>query len=195
MGTLDAHLVAINAKSGRPIWNTQVAESKAGYSLTLAPLAATRSSSASAAASTASAASSPRSTREVAGSLALLHDFAPGEPETVAVSRGYHLLRSRGVEARRWVTGSFDASLNLTWGVGNAGPDWNNEQRSGDNLYTDSVVALDADTGRLKWHYQFTPNDRYDYDSQVPVLADIVWRAAEGDDLGEPQRQFLRARA
>ena len=79
-----------------------------------------------------------------------------------------------------WVTGSYDPALNLTyWGVGNAGPDWNNEQRPGDNLYTDSVVALDADTGRLKWHFQFTPHDRYDYDSvQVPVLADITWRGA-----------------
>jgi alcohol dehydrogenase (cytochrome c) len=77
-----------------------------------------------------------------------------------------------------WVTGSYDPELNMTyWGVGNAGPDWNNEQRPGDNLYTDSVVALDADTGRLKWHYQFTPHDNYDYDSvQVPVLADITWR-------------------
>ena len=76
-----------------------------------------------------------------------------------------------------WVTGSFDPDLNLTyWGVGNAGPDWNADQRPGDNLYTDSVVALDADTGRLKWHYQFTPHDRYDYDSvQVPILADITW--------------------
>ena len=77
-----------------------------------------------------------------------------------------------------WVTGSYDAALNQTyWGVGNAGPDWNADQRPGDNLYTDSVVALDADTGRLKWHYQFTPHDRYDYDSvQVPVLADVTWR-------------------
>ena len=74
-----------------------------------------------------------------------------------------------------WVTGSYDPALNLTyWGVGNPGPDWNPDQRPGDNLYTDSVVALDADTGKLKWHYQFTPNDGYDYDSvQVPVLADI----------------------
>ena len=58
------------------------------------------------------------------------------------------------------MTGSYDPALNLTyWGVGNAGPDWNSEQRPGDNLYTDSVVALDADTGKLKWHYQFTPHD------------------------------------
>ena len=77
-----------------------------------------------------------------------------------------------------WVTGSYDPALNLTyWGVGNPGPDWNPDQRPGDNLYTDSVVALDPDTGKLKWHYQFTPNDGYDYDSvQVPVLADLMWK-------------------
>jgi alcohol dehydrogenase (cytochrome c) len=78
------------------------------------------------------------------------------------------------------VTGSFDPALNLTyWGIGNPGPDWNPDQRPGDNLYSDSVVALDADTGALKWHFQFTPNDAYDYDSvQVPVLADMNWRGA-----------------
>jgi alcohol dehydrogenase (cytochrome c) len=77
-----------------------------------------------------------------------------------------------------WVTPSYDPELNLTyWGVGNPGPDWNPDQRPGDNLYTDSVVALDADTGALKWHHQFTPNDAYDYDSvQIAVLADLNWR-------------------
>jgi alcohol dehydrogenase (cytochrome c) len=76
-----------------------------------------------------------------------------------------------------WITGSYDASLNLTyWGVGNPGPDFNPKQRAGDNLYASSVVALDADSGKLRWHFQFTPNDPYDYDSvQVPVLADAVW--------------------
>jgi len=76
-----------------------------------------------------------------------------------------------------WVTGSFDPELNLTyWGTGNPGPDWNPSQRNGANLYSDSAVALDADTGKLKWYFQFTPNDAYDYDSvQVPVLADEMW--------------------
>ena len=79
-----------------------------------------------------------------------------------------------------WVTGSYDPALNLTyWGIGNPGPDFNPAQRPGDNLYTNSVVALDADTGRLKWHFQFTPADRYDWDStQVPVLVDTTWRGA-----------------
>ena len=97
-----------------------------------------------------------------------------------------------------WMTGSYDPELNLTyWGIGNPGPDWNPSQRPGDNLYTDSVVALDADTGKLKWHFQFTPNDAYDYDSvQVPVLADINWegRPRKADALGESQRLLLRAR-
>jgi glucose dehydrogenase len=87
-----------------------------------------------------------------------------------------------------WVTGSFDPDLNLTyWGIGNPGPDWNPDQRPGDNLYTESVVALDADTGSLKWHFQFTPNDGYDYDSvQVPVLVDMNWR-------GRPAKLMLWA--
>ncbi|MGH9660279.1 MAG: pyrroloquinoline quinone-dependent dehydrogenase, partial [Bryobacteraceae bacterium] len=77
-----------------------------------------------------------------------------------------------------WVTGSYDPDLNLTyWGIGNPGPDWNPKVRPGDNLYTGSVVALDASTGRLKWHFQFTPNDEWDWDSvQVPVLVDLEWR-------------------
>ena len=75
-----------------------------------------------------------------------------------------------------WVTGSYDPDSNLTyWGIGNPGPDWNGDNRGGDNLYSNSVVALDADTGKLKWHFQFSPHDEFDYDSvQVPVLADIT---------------------
>src|SRR3954467_468747 len=65
-----------------------------------------------------------------------------------------------------WVTGSYDPDLNLVyWGIGNPGPDWNGDSRLGDNLYTCSVVALDGDTGKLKWHFQFTPHDVHDWDS------------------------------
>jgi alcohol dehydrogenase (cytochrome c) len=75
-----------------------------------------------------------------------------------------------------WVPGAYDPELNLVyWGTGNAGPDYNGSEREGDNLYTASVVALDADTGKLRWHYQFTPHDIWDYDStQMPVLADLT---------------------
>ena len=90
------------------------------------------------------------------------------------------------------MTGSYDPQLNLTyWGVGNVGPDYAGAQRPGDNLYTASVVALDADTGTFRWHYQFTPHDVYDYYSvQIPVLVDnwgrhginaLVWANRNGN--------------
>src|SRR5215831_5501940 len=71
-----------------------------------------------------------------------------------------------------WITGSYDPSLNLVyWGVGNPGADWNADNRQGDNLYSDCAIAIDADTGKLKWYFQFTPHDEFDYDAvQVPVL-------------------------
>ena len=74
-----------------------------------------------------------------------------------------------------WVTGSVDPELNLVyWGVGNPSPDFDGSVRAGDNLYTNSVVALDIDSGQLKWHYQFTPHGVWDYDSnQTPILADL----------------------
>ena len=79
-----------------------------------------------------------------------------------------------------WNTGSYDPQLNLIyWGIGNPGPGFNAAQRPGDNLYSDSVVAIDADTGQLKWFFQFTPNDPYDFDStQTPVLVDATWNGA-----------------
>jgi alcohol dehydrogenase (cytochrome c) len=87
-----------------------------------------------------------------------------------------------------WVTGSYDPATNLTfWGTGNPNPGWNGDPRPGDNLYSDSVIALDADTGKLKWYYQFMPHDEFDWDSvQVPVLADI-------DYQGKPTKAMLWA--
>jgi alcohol dehydrogenase (cytochrome c) len=87
-----------------------------------------------------------------------------------------------------WVPGAYDPDLNLVyWGTGNAGPDYNGAEREGDNLYTASIVALDADTGKLRWHYQFTPHDIWDWDStQMPVLADLTLN-------GEPRKVVLFA--
>jgi len=75
-----------------------------------------------------------------------------------------------------WMTGSFDPELNLIyWGTGNPNPDYYGEKREGDNLFTNSILAIEADTGTLRWHYQFTPHDLHDWDSNhVPVLADLV---------------------
>jgi alcohol dehydrogenase (cytochrome c) len=186
MGTLDAHLVAIDVKSGRPIWNTQVAESKAGYSLTHAPLAVKDKVIVGVGGGEYGirgfvAAYDARTGKEAwrfytipGPGEAGFESWTPCPPQANTFCDSEAWKHGGG---SIWVTGSYDPDLNLTyWGVGNAGPDWNADQRPGDNLYTDSVVALDADTGRLRWHYQFTPHDRYDYDSvQVPVLADITW--------------------
>ena len=89
---------------------------------------------------------------------------APGEKHGDSWADGHDAWKNGG--GSTWVTGTFDPKQNLIyWGVGNPGPDWDNEFRPGDNLYTNSTIALDADTGEIKWHYQHTPNDPYDYDS------------------------------
>jgi alcohol dehydrogenase (cytochrome c) len=187
MGTLDANLIAIDAKSGHPIWKTKVADNNGGYSVTLAPLVVKDKVIVGVGGGEYGirgfvAAFDAKSGREVwrfytipgpgEAGFDSWKACPPGEKPYCDADAWKHGGGSV------WVTGSYDPVLNQTyWGVGNAGPDWNADQRPGDNLYTDSVVALDADTGRLKWHYQFTPHDRYDYDSvQVPVLADITWR-------------------
>ena len=76
------------------------------------------------------------------------------------------------------MNGSFDPELDLIyWGVGNPNPDYYGDARPGDNLYSNSLVALDADTGHLRWHYQFTPHDLNDWDSNhMPVLAEVNWQ-------------------
>src|SRR5207248_6234170 len=77
-----------------------------------------------------------------------------------------------------WVTGSYDPDLNLTyWGTGNPGPDWDGNGRLGDNLYSCSVIALNPDTGKLAWYYQFSPHNEFDWDAtQVPALAYTEWQ-------------------
>ena len=86
------------------------------------------------------------------------------------------------------MTGTYDAELNTVyWGVGNPGPDLYGDVRPGDNLYSDSVVALDGDTGTLKWHFQFTPHDVYDWDAtETPMLLDLPWN-------GKPRKLLVQA--
>jgi alcohol dehydrogenase (cytochrome c) len=178
LATLDAHLVALDAKTGRPIWKTKLANPAAGYAMTLAPLVVKENVIVGVAGAEFGirgfiAAFDARTGKEVWRFYTIP---GPGEPahETWQSDDWEHGGGSI------WVTGSFDPDLNLTyWGIGNPGPDWNPAQRPGDNLYTDSVVALDADSGKLKWFFQFTPNDPYDYDAmQIPVLADATWNGS-----------------
>jgi alcohol dehydrogenase (cytochrome c) len=186
MGTLDAHLIALDAASGQPLWNVQVADVDLAYSITMAPLAVKDKVIVGVGGGEFGIrgfiAAYDADTGEEAWRFYTIP--GPGEP-------GHDTWEDDDWEhggAPVWITGSYDPDLNLTyWGVGNPGPDWNPGQRPGDNLYSDSVVALNVDTGELVWHFQFTPNDGYDYDSvQVPVLADMDWN-------GEPARVMLWA--
>ena len=98
-----------------------------------------------------------------------------------------------------WLTGSYDPALKLLyWGTGNPGPDWNGDSRKGDNLYTSSLVAIDVETGKARWHFQFTPHDVHDWDAnQIPGARRRRDRRADAraGHHGEPQRLLLRARS
>ena len=187
LATVDAHLIAIDAKTGRPLWNRIVApmHGRLFHDTGAAGRSKTRSLSVPRAASSGSAASSPptmrRPERKRGGSTPCRcqasRDTRPGARD------------GRHGGASIWVTGSYDPETNLTfWGVGNPGPDYNAETRPGDNLYSYSVVALDADTRQaevaLPVHRR---NDEFDWDAvQVPVLADIPWQ-------GQPRKAMLWA--
>ena len=178
MGTVDAHLVAVDAKAGKLLWDVQVADPQGGYALTGAPLVVKDKVIVGTAGGETGIrgflAAFDAATGKEAWRFWTIP--APGEPgsETWKNDAWQH----GGASA--WVTGSYDPDLNqVYWGIGNPGPDYNPKSRPGDNLYSSSVVALDADTGKLKWHFQFTPNDGHDWDSvQIPVLANMDWNGS-----------------
>jgi alcohol dehydrogenase (cytochrome c) len=176
MGTLDAHLVAVDARSGRLLWSVTVGEFSLGYSVSLAPLVVKDKVIVGVGGGEYGIRGFIAAYDAATGREAWRFNTIPAPGEPGSETWQGDAWKSGG--GSLWVTGTYDPALNLTyWGIGNPGPDFNAEQRPGDNLYTDSVVALDADTGKLKWHFQFTPNDRYDWDStQVPVLVDANWR-------------------
>jgi alcohol dehydrogenase (cytochrome c) len=176
MGTLDARLIAIDARAGRPNWNVEVADPKLGYSITMAPLVVKDKVIVGVGGGEFGIRGFVAAYDAKTGQQAWRFDTVPGPGEPGHETWKGDAWKHGGASV--WVTGSYDPELDLTyWGVGNPAPDWNSDQRPGDNLYSESVVALDADSGRLKWHFQFTPNDGYDYDSvQVPVLVDMSWQ-------------------
>jgi len=186
MGTLDGRLIAIDTKTGKAIWNIEVGDPKLGYSVTMAPLVVKDKVLVGTGGGEYGirgfvAAYDVRTGKEAWK----LHTIpAPGEPGSESWKGDTWKTGGGSI----WLTPSYDPALNLTyWGVGNPGPDWNPDQRPGDNLYTASVIAVDADTGKLRWHYQFTPNDPYDYDSvQIAVLADFTYQ-------GKPLKSMLWA--
>jgi alcohol dehydrogenase (cytochrome c) len=178
MGTLDGFLIAIDAKNGRPLWKVVVADVKLAYSITMTPLVVKDKVIVGVGGGEFGIRGFIAAYDAATGKEAWRFYTIPGPGEPGHDTWSGEAWKYGGGSV--WVTGSYDPALNLTyWGIGNPAPDWNPDQRPGDNLYSDSVVALDADTGALKWHFQFTPNDGYDYDSvQIPVLVDMDWQGA-----------------
>ena len=186
LATIDAYLIALDAKTGRPNWKIAVADYNAGYSLTLSPLVIKDK----VIVGTAGGEYGIRgfiAAYDVRSGAELWRFYTipgPGEP-------GHDTWEGDDWKtggASIWVTGSYDPELNLTyWGTGNPSPDWNPAQRPGDNLYSNSLVALNPDTGKLQWHFQFTPHDGADWDAaQVPVLVNADWN-------GSPRKLLLSA--
>jgi alcohol dehydrogenase (cytochrome c) len=184
MSTLDAHLVAIDARTGTLLWDTEVAVAADGYSKTAAPLVV-----------------GDKVVTGIAGGEFGIRGFVDAYDAETG-ERVWRFWTTAGPEdpaanatwsgdswmiggAATWMTGSYDPELNLVyWGTGNPGPDWNGDVRLGDNLYSDCVLALDADTGELRWYFQFTPHDEHDWDStQIPLLANT--------EFGGEQRKVL----
>lgn len=176
MGAIDGTLLAVDARDGRLLWSTMIADPALGYSITVAPLVI----------------GDKVIVGPAGGEFGIRGFIAAYSLETGKKIWQFNTIPSpdefggdtwqdERQEAYKlgggsiWTTGTYDSELNLTyWGVGNPGPDWNGDSRPGDNLFTESVVALNPETGELVWHYQFTPHDEMDYDAtQVPVLADI----------------------
>jgi alcohol dehydrogenase (cytochrome c) len=176
MGTIDGRLIAVDAKSGRLVWDVALARPEAGYSLTLAPLVVKDKVIVGPSGGEYGIRGFLAAFDARTGKQAWRFNTVAGPGEPGAESWGGDSWKTGGGSI--WVTGSYDPELNLTyWGIGNAGPDRNGDSRPGDNLYTASVVALDADTGQLKWHYQFSPHDEFDQDAtQIAVLADLPWQ-------------------
>jgi len=170
--TLDANVIALDAKTGKELWRQKAADIKEGYSMTVAPLVA-----------------DGVVLTGISGAEFGTRGFIDGwDPAT-----GKHLWRTHTIPTpdepggdtwkgdtwklgggSTWITGSYDPELNTVyWGVGNPGP-FNSAVRPGDNLYTCAVLALEPKTGKIKWHYQFSPNNPFDYDSVAEmVLADL----------------------
>ena len=171
--SLEGYLVAINANDGKVIWQTLVASPSDDYSMTVAPLVVNRSVIVGVSGGEFGARGFLAAYDVSTGRRQWRFDTIPGPGEA-----GHETWRNDAWKTGgggTWITGSYDPSANLIyWGVGNPSPTFSGDVRPGDNLFTDSVIALHAATGKLAWYFQFTPHDEQDRDAaQTPVLADL----------------------
>jgi alcohol dehydrogenase (cytochrome c) len=185
--TLDAHLIALDAKTGKQLWKSKAADYQDGHAMTGAPLVA-----------------NGVVMTGIAGGEYGTRGFIDGwDPADGKKLWRLYTTAAQGEKggdtwpgdtaqkggAPTWLTGAYDPALDLVyWGTGNGGP-WNPEVRKGDNLYVCSVLAFRPKTGELVWHYQFSPNDPYDYDStEVGMLVDMKIGGANRKVLAQANR-------
>jgi len=186
VGTLDAALVALDVRTGLPLWEVQVADTMLGYSITSAPLIVKDKVIVGVTGGEFGARGFLDAYDAVSGTRLWRWYAIPAPGEFGNDTWAGESWKLGG--SPMWLTGSFDPALNLLyWTVGNPGPQIDRSGRAGDNLFSDSVVALNPDTGARVWHYQFTPNDGHDWDSaQDVILVDRVWH-------GQPRKLLLHA--
>jgi alcohol dehydrogenase (cytochrome c) len=183
-GTLDAHLTARDSRTGKLLWDVEVGKADSGYSITSAPLVVKDMVVTGVAGGEFGIRGYIDAYDAVSGER-IWRTYtvpAPGEPGNETWS-GNSWKTGGGPT---WMTGSYDPELDLIyWGVGNPSPDFNGDDRKGDNLYTNSVLAIAADTGEIKWFFQFIPHDLHDWDANsVPILLDTVYG-------GEPRKMLI----
>jgi alcohol dehydrogenase (cytochrome c) len=176
LATLDAHLLALDARSGALLWDTQVADYSAGFSMTSAPLPVGDQVILGTAGGDFPVRGFIAAYDAATGAQRWVFHTVPEPGEPGNETWGGESWRTGGAAA--WGLGAYDPELGLLyWGVGNAAPDYNRRLRPGDNLYSNSVVALEANTGKLAWYFQFNPADDHDWDSvQTPALIDVKER-------------------
>jgi alcohol dehydrogenase (cytochrome c) len=186
MATDNAHLIALDRTTGKLIWDTAMTDWHQNYNATSAPLAVGTMVVSGIAGGDEGARGFVVAYDQTTGKELWRFWTVPkrGEPGS-ETWKGSAIDHPAGAT---WMTGTYDKDLHtLYWPVGNPGPDLIGDDRLGDNLYTDSIVALDPDTGKLKWYFQFTPHDVHDFDAMAPPsLIDATWQ-------GKPRKLMVQA--
>ncbi len=172
LGTLDSHVIALDAKTGNVVWDATAFDYRKGYSITLAPLAIKNLVLIGVSGGEYGIRGFIDAYDANSGERKWRFYTVPGPGEPGHETWEGDSWKVGGSPA--WITGTYEPATNTTfWTTGNPSPSNRGEGRAGDNLYSNSLLALDADTGKLKWYFQYTKHDEHDYDAtQVPVMVD-----------------------
>lgn len=176
METDNAHLLCLDARSGNLLWDVAYTDGNRNYGATSAPLVVKDKVIVGTSGGDDGVRGFVAAFDAESGKEAWRFWTIPGPGEFGSQSWPGESYKLGG--GTTWMPGTFDPELNtLFWGTSNPAPDFDGDPRPGDDLYTDCLLALDPDTGRLKWYFQFTPHDLYDYDAvETPVLVDANFR-------------------